>query len=150
MRFVTTIPRHSPWNHHHSAWDLLSQFNTEFASLRDGDLSTLRTDKETMAKPAMDFEPGAEDYKLSFDLPGLKKEDIKIDLNGRTLKIYGERKFEKKTEGHFERRQGLFSRTIELPEDVNTESVKAIYENGVLELIIAKSEKAKAREIKVS
>lgn len=141
MRFLTAHTRHNPWNYR-SAWDLLSQFDDELASLQD--------DSEQAFRPVMDFEHSKEDYRLIFDMPGMKKEDIKVDLDGRLLTIRGERRFEKKNEGRYERKQGVFTRTIQLPEDVNTESIKASYDNGVLELIIAKSEKAKAREIKVS
>lgn len=141
MRFLTTHARHNPWNYR-SAWDLLSQFDDELASLQD--------DAEQAVRPVMDFEHSKDDYKFTFDMPGMKKEDIKVDLDGRLLTIRGERRFEKKSEGRYERKQGVFTRSIQLPEDVNTESIQATYENGVLELVITKTEKAKAREIKVS
>jgi HSP20 family protein len=72
------------------------------------------------------------------DLPGLKKEDIKVEIRNDTLIIQGERKQEQeeKREGFYrsERSYGTFMRAIPLPEGVNTENVTARFQDGVLEI----------------
>lgn len=72
------------------------------------------------------------------DLPGLKKEDIKVEVRNDTLIIQGERREERKEdrEGYFlsERSYGSFYRAVPLPEGVNAENAKATFRDGVLEL----------------
>jgi HSP20 family protein len=72
------------------------------------------------------------------ELPGLKKDDIKVEVRNDTLTIQGERKQEQeeKHEGiyHSERSYGTFMRVIPLPDGVNTENVSARFQDGVLEI----------------
>jgi HSP20 family protein len=72
------------------------------------------------------------------DLPGLKKDDIQIDVTDDAMTIHGERRdeHEEQREGyyHTEREYGQFSRTIPLPEGVITDSAQASFKNGVLEI----------------
>jgi HSP20 family protein len=75
------------------------------------------------------------------DLPGLNKEDIKIEVTNERLVIHGERKREKEEKGErfvrSERSYGAFYRTFALPEGVNPETAKATFTNGVLEVTLA-------------
>jgi HSP20 family protein len=70
------------------------------------------------------------------DLPGLNKDDVKIELNDNVLTIEGERKDERKDErgGWSERSYGQFFRSITLPEGIRTENANATFKNGVLEI----------------
>ncbi len=70
------------------------------------------------------------------DLPGLNKDDVKVELNDNILTMEGERKEERKDQkgGWSERRYGHFYRAITLPEGVNGENVNAAFNNGVLEI----------------
>jgi len=72
------------------------------------------------------------------DLPGLKKEDVRIDVTDNTITIQGERRQEEETERggvyRSERSYGSFSRTIPLPEGAITERAKATFNHGVLEI----------------
>ena len=74
------------------------------------------------------------------DLPGLKKDDVQIEVNDDVLTIRGERRqeFEDKQEGHHrsERRYGSFYRAIPLPEGIDTEQAKASFEDGVLKIML--------------
>jgi HSP20 family protein len=82
------------------------------------------------------------------ELPGCKKEDIKVSLEGDVLRLSGEVKTEKdetdeKTKWHrIERSYGSFERTIPLPDYAKKEEIKASYDNGVLRLTIPKEPKA--------
>lgn len=75
------------------------------------------------------------------DLPGLNKEDIKIEVTNERLVIHGERKREKEEKGErfvrSERSYGSFYRTFALPEGMNPETAKATFKNGVLEVTLA-------------
>jgi HSP20 family protein len=72
------------------------------------------------------------------DLPGLNKEDVKVEINDNILTIEGERSDERKDEkgGWSERSYGRFFRSIPLPEGVNTENANATFKNGVLEITL--------------
>ena len=77
-------------------------------------------------------------FMVRADLPGLTKDDVKVELTNKMMLISGERKEEKeeKQEGFYrtERRYGNFYRQIPLPEGVKTENTAAIFRNGVLEI----------------
>jgi HSP20 family protein len=92
-------------------------------------------------------------YVLKAELPGVNKEDIKIDISNKTLTLKGEKKFEEKTEKdkyvRIERSYGSFTRTFALSDKVDTENIKAAYRDGVLEITLPKKEEAKPKEIKV-
>lgn len=84
-------------------------------------------------------------YHIDVDLPGIKKEDVSIDLHDNKLTIYGERKFkeEVKEEDYYkvETSFGKFQRAFTLPDSVDVESITATSSEGVLEIIIPKLEK---------
>jgi HSP20 family protein len=91
---------------------------------------------------------------VSADLPGLNKDDVKVELTDEGLCIQGERKqqHEEKREGYYrsERSYGTFSRIIPLPEGANAEQAKANFKDGVLEVTIPIPEGArKRREIPI-
>jgi len=92
-------------------------------------------------------------YVLKAELPGVNKEDIKIDVSNNTLTIKGEKKFEERTEKdkyvRIERSYGSFTRTFALSDKVDSENIKAAYKDGVLEITLPKKEEAKPKEIKV-
>lgn len=94
-------------------------------------------------------------YHLKVDLPGVPKENIKIDLHDNRLTISGERKEETKTDDkdhktHFsEMFYGTFSRSMTFPMAVDAEKTEAKYEGGVLNLTIAKKTTANSRQISV-
>ncbi len=87
------------------------------------------------------------------ELPGMGKEDIQVNIADHHLTIKGEKKKEEeiKAESYYrsERSYGSFSRTVELPAEVQVEKAQASFRNGVLEIRLPKSEEAKKKEIKV-
>lgn len=118
----------------------------------DEALQTRRPMEGTFA-PKMDIIETERAYEVSVMLPGLKKEDIKIDLENRFLTVSGERKVTENREDvkyHLvEAYYGSFSRTITLPENVNREKVNAIFLDGILKITIEKDEKAVTRNIEI-
>jgi len=85
------------------------------------------------------------------EIPGVPKEDVKIQIQNGELTISGERKAPENTkESEWLRQEigyGIFSRTIQLPESVDADKVTAEYANGVLRVTVPKQEAAKPKEI---
>lgn len=95
-------------------------------------------------------------YVLKVDLPGVPKENIKIDLNENRLTLRGDRKEEKKTDEketqtHFsEMFYGSFTRTMTFPAPIDAEKTEAHYENGVLTLKLPKKATQNIRQITIN
>lgn len=95
--------------------------------------------------PKVDILENEKGYEVNLAVPGLSKDDFKIDLNDNFLTISGERKFSKeKKENNLhvvETQYGNFSRSFSLPENVDASKINAAYNNGILEIFIPKDEK---------
>lgn len=103
--------------------------------------------------PACDIDESENEFHLTMDVPGLRKEDIQVEIAGSTVKISGERKATTKIKGRsscrMERRQGRFSRSFSLPEGIRDDDIEARYENGVLNLTLPRSDSSKNKRISV-
>lgn len=103
--------------------------------------------------PAIDLLEGPEDYELLVDLPGIERKDIEVTVAGNLLTIKGSKKNEAETgKRKFFRKEawvGSFARTINLPDRVNTASVKAELKDGVLHVRLAKREEAKQKVVAI-
>ncbi|MFV7789275.1 Hsp20/alpha crystallin family protein [Aliarcobacter lanthieri] len=92
--------------------------------------------------PTVNTREGEFAYHVDVDLPGVKKEDIKVDINKGVLTISGERKTkdEVKQEDYYkvETYFGKFSRSFTLPDNADIENIEAKNDNGVLEVVIPK------------
>lgn len=97
--------------------------------------------------PAVNIVENKDDYKVSLAVPGMKKEDFNIDVEGNMLTISSEKEEHKEEkEERFTRKEysySSFSRSFTLPDEVNKEKIEAKYEDGVLKLILPKREEAK-------
>lgn len=104
--------------------------------------------------PALDVFEQKENFVVQAELPGMRKEDITVSLHDGSLSISGERKSETKHENaevyRAERFFGRFQRTVTLPAPVAADKVKAQYKDGILTVILPKTEEAKPRQIDVS
>lgn len=103
--------------------------------------------------PRVDILENENSYTLKAELPGIDKSGINIVVEQGILRIEGERKSDSKSENekfhHIERNSGKFSRSFSLPEETDSEHIEAKMENGVLELTIPKTERAKPKSIEV-
>lgn len=106
-----------------------------------------------VAVPALDVYQTPEAVVVKATLPGVKPEDVNIDITGETLTIRGETKAEQEVEKqnylYQERRYGAFSRTVVLPSGLKPDKAEASMEDGVLTLTIPKAEEMKPKAIKV-
>ncbi|MFS4460777.1 Hsp20/alpha crystallin family protein [Bdellovibrio sp. HCB2-146] len=134
----------SPWGGRRR--DLMNQFE-EF--MNDFDLLSPHSGLSDFS-PAVDIEEKDNMYLVTADLPGMKKEEIKIDLSDNVLTISGERTRESKGEGRYtERTHGKFMRSFTLPSRVDPDKISAQFENGVLRITLNKSEASRGRSIKI-
>jgi len=103
--------------------------------------------------PPVDVYEDEHNLMLKLEIPGINEEDLDVQVENNTLTVKGERKFEKEEkEENFhriERRYGSFQRTFRLPNTVNTDSVEADYDKGVLKITLGKRAEAKPKQIKV-
>jgi HSP20 family protein len=108
----------------------------------------------TAFEPSCDLEETESHYLLSFDIPGMKKENIKIELdNNNVLTVSGERKseFEQKKGSFFqkERFYGAFQRSFALQGPLKADQIDAQYAEGVLKIAVPKIESTKVTQIKI-
>jgi HSP20 family protein len=105
--------------------------------------------------PAADVMENENEIRVIVEMPGLRAEDVEIDLENNVLTISGQKREERdqrneRNTWHLsERRYGRFSRSFVLPRDVEQERIEAEFENGVLSVTIPKSERARRRRIEV-
>jgi len=109
--------------------------------------------KDVAFIPTVNTREGDDAYYIEVDLPGVKKEDINIDVNEDVLTISGERKVkeEQKDDKFYkvESVYGKFERSFTLPEDVDSEKIEAEFKNGVLEIKIPKVQKVEKTPKKI-
>jgi HSP20 family protein len=104
--------------------------------------------------PAMDLVEEGDHFVLRADLPGVRDEDVNVELEDNVLTISGERKAEQedRKEGYYrvERAVGRFSRSLTLPEGVDPDSIEAQFDNGVLTVRIPKPQQRQPRRVAIS
>ena len=109
--------------------------------------------QERTIKPAMDIVESEEELTISVELPGLKKDDVKLAIENDVLTLSGEKRFEneeKKKDYHrVERSYGTFHRSISLPTQVDAGKAEASFEDGILEIRIPRAETAKPKQIEI-
>jgi HSP20 family protein len=121
-----------------------------------------RIDRPDLSRPDVSFSPVVDveetdvELRLSAELPGLEEGDFEVTTDGDLLTIHGEKKFEATSEENgrkrVERSRGSFERSFRVAWVIEPDSVKAVYKNGVLDLVIPKPEEdqSKPRTIPVT
>lgn len=103
--------------------------------------------------PVVDIDETDDDLIVSAELPGLERDDFRVEVSGERLIVRGEKKqTSERQEGGFtytERRYGAFARAIPLPCEVDTNKVVARYKDGVLHVTLPKTEQAKSRRVTI-
>jgi HSP20 family protein len=130
-----------------------SAFRRPFSLFGHRWLPRVRTMEMEEVSPSMDIFEEDGNVVVKAELPGMKKEDIEVTVTDHTMRISGEKKREEKVEKKDyyweECSYGSFSRSIQLPSEVQTEKVEAKFKDGILEVKIPKTEEAKSKEKKV-
>lgn len=103
--------------------------------------------------PSVDIAEHDNDYVVRVELPGVSKDDVKITMQDNILTIRGEKKQEKESKDlnyhRIERSYGAFQRSFALPTTVKSDRIDAVYKDGILELVLPKSEASKPKQIDV-
>jgi HSP20 family protein len=135
-----TVPRR--------AWTA-APFNNELGRFLDEALGSATPAAVSFSPPA-DVEETDEQYRLHLDVPGVKKEDIQLEVLENQLHIRGERKLDASHRAIGERAFGKFERVWALPKDADANKIEAAYADGVLTVTLTKAEAAKPRLIKIN
>jgi HSP20 family protein len=145
---MTVLTRWEPFRELSTLQD---RINRAFRESRTGDDESLTT---SSFAPAVDVYEDEHQVTLKIEVPGIDEKDIDVQVENHTLTVHGERKIEKeeKEENYrrVERHYGTFTRTFTLPQTVDTESVSATYDKGVLNIALPKKAEAKPKQIKVN
>lgn len=108
---------------------------------------------EALWEPSVELLEGADEYVFTAELPGVKQEDVEVDVHGGYLTVKGEKKeeTEKKEKRYhvWERCYGEFERTIALPPSVAGEKIRAEFKDGVLTVRLPKTKEAQGRKIEI-
>ncbi|MBD3792259.1 MAG: Hsp20/alpha crystallin family protein [Campylobacterales bacterium] len=143
------LTRYRPWNQFN---DFRRGFDRLHTLLNEMDSSTQEVERKYDFTPAVNTREGEYAYHVEVDLPGVKKEDIKVDIEEDRLVISGEKKLkeELKEEDYYkvESYYGSFKRSFSLPDNVDVENISASCEDGVLEVVIPKLEKPEVEKTK--
>jgi HSP20 family protein len=110
---------------------------------------------EAELKMKLEVKEDEKSYTVHAEIPGVKKEDIQIDINGDQVTIRAEVKKEKEEKKgekviHSERIYGMVSRSFTLPTDVDAQGAKAEYKDGVLNVSLPKKPSAQAKRVAIS
>jgi len=104
--------------------------------------------------PAVDILESRDAYLIRAELPGMKKEDINLELRDGAVTLSGERKFDEPAAGveyhRAERVAGRFFRSFYLPRTIKQEDMRATYRDGILEIHVPKADEAKPKQIAIS
>lgn len=103
--------------------------------------------------PGMNVYETVDAFEITLELPGMKKDNIDISIEGNTLNISGKREATREEDGRtyhrVESRFGTFSRNLPLPNNIDEDNIKANYDNGVLTVNIPKTEQRTGKKIDV-
>ena len=136
----------------------LTTYNNSLPSIFDSFINNFLSDSFfenpfNTGNLSLDVEETNNSYIVKANLPGVKKEDVKVELKGKTLYIFAKHQEKTEESGKFYRRErfyGEYQRAIALPQETQTNNINAKLENGVLTLEILKAEPTKQVEIKIN
>jgi len=140
-----TLIKHTPFDR-----DLSTR---RFSDLLDDFFNEAVTTSNTFV-PGIDVSETDDQFLVNVELPGMKKDDIDVSIENNRLTISGERKFKEEENGvkfhRVESRYGSFTRTIQLPDNVESDSITANYEDGILNISVDKSEDKVRKKIEIT
>ena len=124
---------------------LFENFTTGFPSIGNG--------LTNVTLPTMDVSETDKEIEITAELPGLEEKDVQINVSDNVLTIRGKKRAEKEQKDKnyrlIERTYGSFDRSLELPEGVNADAIKASIDKGVLKVVVPKPAPAQSKKIEV-
>ncbi|HPE69901.1 MAG TPA: Hsp20/alpha crystallin family protein [Thermotogota bacterium] len=133
--------------------DMQREIDNVFSGFLGGNVAT----GKRCRMPSVDVYETEKDYSFEFELPGMKKDDIEVNVENDVLtvqsKVKEEKEEDREVEGRkyhvVERKMGTFKRQFMVPENASPEGIKAKFENGILVLTLPKKEEALPKSISV-
>ncbi len=130
-------------------WDLRREVDRLFRDFIEGPVKA----KDVVYLPALDIYEDNDKVVIEAEVPGVKKDDIKINIEDNVLTIKAEKKKEEKIKDkdvvYEEIAYGMYTREIELPHTIDTDKIEAEYKDGVLKIVLPKKEEVKPKQIEV-
>ena len=153
MRILSPVSTEFTWQHRAPTPSVFSSVFTDFDRIVEAAL-TPSQDDHTSFHVNCDAHETKDHYLLTLDVPGVKKEEIKIELRGNKLLISGQRQPEVRNQDRSmairtERAHGKFERSFTLPSTVTADKIEAHFDNGVLNIIVPKAQAALDRTIQI-
>ena len=145
MSLIRWEPIRNPWV---GLFDLQHRMNRLFDELPIGDEES----RASTWSPRIEFVETEGNFEVTAELPGMERDDVKIELVNNVLTIFGEKHAELKKDRKVylcERVYGSFSRSFQLPAQVDAAKIKAEFKNGILTLNLPKVEEAKPKKIEI-
>jgi len=138
-----------------STWAIFDPFRRERnAQNRAISSSNRQQQQNQLWAPRVDIKENGNEIIIHADLPGMKKEDVQLELHDDILTLNGERKEEKKEQNEkyhrVERTYGKFQRRVGLPSGIDASKISAGFQDGVLEIKIKKPEQAQPKKIEIN
>ena len=154
-RKIFNFPTASSWNHPFFEMDGLRKEMNRLNRLMDESFpSYLSHFSRSGVFPALNITEDKDNYYVRAELPGIKHEDVDLQINGKNLTLKGKRETSAHEENiKYHRRErdgGNFSRGVGLPGDVDPDKVTASMVNGLLTITLGKAEAAKPRQIAIN
>ena len=104
-------------------------------------------------EPRVDVRENEKDFRISFELPGVDSNDVKIGLENGFLTVSGEKKFNESDESsnsrRIERRFGSFKRSFRLSDGIDQKKISAEFKNGVLNVVVPKTKESLKKEVEI-
>lgn len=141
------ISRWDPFRDLSVLQDRINRIFTEQAGRHEGESASSRT-----WAPVVDILETPTDLVVRAELPGLKREDIDVEVTSESLAIRGERKFDVEARDQYlrvERPYGPFQRSFSIGVPVQPDKVKATYKDGILEIVVPKAEEVTPKKIEI-
>lgn len=134
-----------------SIWDMMFPLEDPFKILEQSPLAAARDEESAVALARADWRETAAEHQISVDVPGMRKEDVKIEVEeNRVLRVSGERRAEEEVKDErwhrVERTVGKFWRQFRMPADADVENVSARLEDGVLRIRVPKVKEQKVKK----
>lgn len=128
-------------------------YNKKFSDIMDEFFNDAVTTRKNSFAPSIDISETDKQYIIDVEVPGIDKKDIELNIDNNMLTISGERSFNKEEEGkqyhRVESHYGTFNRSFRLPDNVDSESINATYNNGILNITVDKSEDKLKKQIEI-
>ena len=142
------------WRPSRDLLNINSDFDRLFSDFFGNSLGRRYNGSERTIYPSIDLSESDKEFVVKAELPGVDKDNVKISLQENILTLHGEKNqgIEEKNENYRinERVNGVFDRTIRLPNSVDAKKIKAKFKDGILSINLPKSAEAKLKEIPIS